>query len=435
MTQRDATRLLAGAIGVLACQLVLSVALIPPWQHPDEHAHVAVVQVWRERLAGGSSTDPGRQGEILKSMAAEDWWRHYGVPAPTPLPTTFQDGGGAANTLGTDPTSTGYPRPYYVFVASALSLGPRGSVVHDLYAMRALSAALALLTLYVAWRGTREWVGETGGATVAALLALHPQFALVSTTAGPDAVVNLFGAAIWWQASRAMGERRLWPLAAIWGAALAAAVVDRMGAPLLVSAFMISLVAVMRRRIGGGRLLGMLVVLAVLLAGTSLWLRGVEQTLPQSITALPLSDALDWNYFLRFSSSLFASWWASFGWARYWPPWWWTAVAACLALGAAVGGIRLVSQRSPHVPLVAMALMMVGIQIAAVYWTYFRLGQGAQGRYLFPSLVPSLVLLWMGTGALTDTEKRRYVALVLIITLAFLEIVAWHRVAIPAYLT
>ena len=367
-------------------------------------------------------------------MAAEDWWRHYGVPAPTPLPTMFQLGGGiAANTLGIDPTSTGYPRPYYVSVASVLSLGPRGSVVQDLYAMRALSAALALLTLYVAWRGAREWVGETGGATVAALLALHPQFALVSTTAGPDAVVNLLGATIWWQASRAMGERRLWPLAAIWGAALAAALVDRMGAPLLVCAFVISLVAVMRRRVGGGQLLVMLVVLAVLLAGVSLWLRGVEQRLPQSITALPLSDALDWDYFVRFSSSLFASWWASFGWARYSPPWWWTAVAACLALGAAAGGIRLVLQRSRDAPLVTMALMMIGIQIAAVYWTYFRLGQGAQGRYLFPCLVPSLILLWMGNGALVNTEKRRYIALMLVVTLAFLNVVAWQFAAIPAY--
>ena len=45
--------------------------------------------------------------------------------------------------------------------------------------LRAISAVFGMLTLWIAWLGARECLGTLGGATVALLLALHPQFAIV----------------------------------------------------------------------------------------------------------------------------------------------------------------------------------------------------------------------------------------------------------------
>ena len=54
-----------------------------------------------------------------------------------------------------------------------------------------------------------------------------------------------------------------------------------------------------------------------------------------------------------------------------------------------------------------VALIGVGIQMLAVYWTYFRLGNGAQGKSLFPVLVPCLVLLWVGIEAWVPPARGR----------------------------
>src|SRR5436190_260988 len=96
-----------------------------------------------------------------------------------------------------------------VFVCRAVMLialippWPRMPVASELIAIRAISAVFGLATLWVCWCATRESLGQTGAAIVTALLALHPQFAVVATTASPDALINLAGACVWWMAIRA----------------------------------------------------------------------------------------------------------------------------------------------------------------------------------------------------------------------------------------
>lgn len=435
--RRDPVRLvLCAAFAVFACRLALTLAVIPPWQHPEEPAQVAFAEVSRSRLLSLDSSDPGRQTEILRSMAANGWWRHYGVRTPEPMPDRFQLAG---DTLGIDPTQN-VRTTYSMLIAGVLSLLPPLSVRGDLWVMRVLSSVLALLTLWVAWRGARECLDPVGGVAVAALVALHPQFALVSTTAGPDALINLLGALLWWQAVRAVRNPKLrWPLIGVWLVAILAASTDRMGVPLLVSAFIASVFAttlpVSRRSKAA---LAILVVVAVL--GVSLLLVDVfwgtfrSEMLGQ---VAPVPAAQSWEWLFRFTWGFFKSFWSSIGWERYTVPSWWMIVAAVLAVAAVVGvARRLLRNDGAHLqPVVALAVTMIAVEIAAAYWAYYRLGHGAQGRHMFPSLIPALIMLWVGVEAWAPMRFRQYAVVGLAALFAVLDAVVWALVAVPAYAT
>lgn len=423
---------------LFACRLAVSLVLIPPWQHPDEHAHVAIAEVFESRLRSSQSSDPWREEEILRSMADHEWWRHYGAPSPDPLPARFTrlPARNASATLGIDATSPDHPRPYYAAIGAVLAFAPRMSVVDDLYVMRALSAALAMLTLWVAWRAARELLGETAGTTVAVMLALHPQFAVVSTAASSDALANLAGVLVWWQAMRAVrGSNVTWPLTVMWVAAICGAVADRMAVPLLIAACAISVAAFLRtgvRRSTIVRTIAILALLAASLRVLAAWrtFRGVvwEQV-------LPLPQAQTWEYFVRFTFILVESWWASLGWQRYPPPWWLATFALGLTAVAVVGVIRrfLWDDHVRTRTILGVSVTIVAIQVAAVYWIYFRLAHGAQGRHLFPALIPALVLIWIGIETWVPAQYRQHAAVGLVLTFAALDSLVWTLVAVPAY--
>jgi len=432
---------------VLACRMLVATTLIPPWQQPDENSHVAQVELARTRITGsGYSPDPAREAEILRSMSGYDFWEHRarGFPIPAVIPESFTAAGARVGT----PAGGGLTPPaYFPAAGRLLSWLPRLSVVQDMYILRGISAIFGMLTLWVAWLAAREGLGPFGGATVAMLLALHPQFAIVSTAATPDAVANLFGACLWWMAVAAvMRQRYLWPLAGVWLAAGAAAAADRMGVPLLAVALSVSVVVLRlhardRGWLSRTRTLGMLLLAAVVF-GASIWLlfaSGVSYGL-QSIfsgSLAPVPEARTWEYFARFTSFLHQSWWASLGWGRYPPPSWWIGTTIALTAMAAVGAAwsvfrgRTIDGRTRVI--LGLAAVSLTIQVAAVYWVYFRLAVGPQGKSLFPVLVPSLMLLWAGLTAWIPETRRAHAAVALVAAFAVLDAAIWGLVAIPAY--
>ena len=433
--------MLAVAFALLACQLLIALALIPPWQHPDESTHVARVELHRNRIALlDGSPDAAREGEILQSMARYDWWDHRRPrsQAPAVIPKDFSS---AAYGVAVPTQGVARPNAYTLFAGRFLSWLPRLTIVEDLYLLRSMSAVFGMLTLWVAWLGARECLGPLGGATVAVLLALHPQFAVVSTAAAADAVVNLLGACVWWQTTLALKRSHiLLPLTGVWGAAIAAASTDRMGVPLLAIALVVSIVVIARR---AERLTGPVavtfVVVGLVAAAWALDAFGDTYNLPSVFTLnwMPVEGARSWSFVARFTSFVHQSWWFSLGWVRYAPPSWWTAVAITLTAIAAVGtGRQLLDSGASNASrrtLVALAVVLVTIQAAAVYWTYLRLGNGAQGKSLFPVLVPCLVLLWCGIETWVPTWRRARAAAALVLLLAALDAAAWGLVAMPAY--
>ena len=438
LQRRGWSALLAVTFALLACRLFVALALIPPWQQPDEATHVARVELQRNQIfLLDGSPDAAREGEILQSMARYDWWEHRyrRAEAPTTIPKDFISAG-----YGVAVPAVSFDRAtaYTLFTGRLLSWLPRLTIVEDLYILRALSAIFGMLTLWVAWLGARECLGTLGGATVAALLALHPQFAVVATAAGADALTNLFGACLWWQAAIAVNRNDgLLPLTGVWAAAIAAVSADRMGVPLLAFALAVSIVVIARRTKSFMR--HVVVGAALVAAGWALGTFGESYNLQSVINQgwLPVAEARSLSFFGRFMLFVHQSWWFSLGWVRYAPPSWWAMIVVTLTAIAAVGtGRQLVSSGAFDAgrrTLIALAVVGVALQISAVYWTYFRLGHGAQGKSLFPVLVPCLVLLWSGIETWVPPRLQVQAAAALVLLLALLDAAVWGLVALPAY--
>lgn len=446
----ETTTLLFAASALLAARFLVALALIPPWQQPDEATHVAHIELQRSRAAGlDTEPDPAREAEILQSMADHHWWEHRRVGLRTPIiaPDKFSYFGAAGTGISAvvEVLLVSDPPAFYVVTGRLFNWLPRFTVVQDLYLLRVMSALLGLLTLWVAWLGARESLGARAGTIVAVLLALHPQFAIVSTAASPDPVPIFLGACIWWQTAVAIRrERFAVPLAVIWAAAVAAASTDRVGVPLVAVALLVSGIASVQR-VPLSRRWAALALPAVagcaLAVGLAIWVLdafgstyGFNYIFSRGWAPVP--GAMTWERFARFNWALHQTWWYVLGWGRYTTPGWWVAVVTAITLAAGAGLARMAIRHrfmdSQTRTLLLVAAAGIAIQLAAIYWSFFRLGIGAQGRYLFPFLAPSLVLLWSGIDAWAP-QRLSAVAAALVLILALLDAAAWILVAIPAY--
>ena len=439
------TVVVRGALALLAVHLVIALALTPPWQQPDEPTHVAAVEAQVSRLSSVNQSDPGREAEILQSMAQYYLWthRHLGGETPSVIAKDFLHASAAGPAQVGSPAPSGVDIPTYALAAGRiLSWLPRVTVVDDLYWLRAFSAIAGLVTLWVAWRGARECLGTLGGATVATLLALHPQFAIVSTAASPDALVNLAGACVWWQAVLTLKRPRVLSLALMWAAAILATSVDRMGAPLLAFALVVS-GATGIVRVGAWTWHSALIITTTTAAGlAAAWWFSAFVTSSRFSRALlgnltPEPGLMTWDSFARLTWLIHQSWWFSPGWGRYALPALWIAVVATVTVSAVTGAARLLVRPGVDAPIrkfVVLAAIGIVLQLAAVFTgIYLRLGVGPQGRYLFPVLVPALVILWSGLAAWVPPPRRAHAAAALVLLLALLDAAAWLLVTVPAY--
>jgi hypothetical protein len=428
---------LAVATVVFLSRALLSTLLVPPWQQPDEPIHVAAAEVWRSRITGTHDQDRGREAEIIDSMIRHGWWRHYRQPLPPgPQPTRFVDTGVVFSTIGLVPESSSYAPPYYATVGWLLSFGSLTTVEHDLYAMRLLSMLFAVSTLWIAYLATRLALDELSAATIASLLALHPQFALVSTTAAPDAVVNFAGALLWWQSIAAIRQPHyLRSLTILWLAVLAAAMIDPMGIALVPVAFIVT-VAVSMTRLGRRAAAA---VLSVAVAGIVVAFVAIPAirnpmriSMAIALVQSPLADAL--QYTARFTVFLFGSWWYSLGWGRYVVTQWWFAGATAITVIAVIGTSRGFARSGENRAVIVLAMTSLLCLLGAIAWVFLRVRIGAQGRYVFPVIVPTLTLMWLGTAVWVPPRLRPVVSTALVAAFATLDLVAWTVVAVPAYL-
>jgi hypothetical protein len=230
------------------------------------------------------------------------------------------------------------------------------------------------------------------------------------------------------------GTRPFRALAMLWLVAIGAGIVDRLGITLIpIALFVTALVAL--TRLGPLPAAGLIVgaVLAVVIAiGTVPAIRDQVQFSLRSATGAPVLG--DVEYLKRFSRFLFTSWWYSLGWVRYQAPLWWVSVTALIAIAASLGVVRqFLRSRALRGIIGAAALNLIAL-LAALCVVFLRLRTGPQGRYLFPAIVPLLILLWLGIEAWFPERLRKVAAIALVTAFALLDLSAWMFIAAPVYL-
>ena len=420
----------------------LAIAVVPPWQHPDEPQHLALAHVLARatELDLSDRRDVDVEHRILRSMAAHGWWRHYGEREPNPMPASFE---GVPEHISTTVTA---PPAYYLLASAVLSLSGLEELVAQAYTLRWMALALAAVTLLCIWAGARRLFGPwvAGGATL--LTALHPQFVLMSTAVNPAALINLCGAVFWWQAARLLtGAPAATSLALLTAVTLLGVFTKRAGAPLVAMLAIVPMIAWTRGRLGQWRpswtaLAGATVGVVVAGVVVAVWLGPEVERLSASWSyALRFSwaeRARDWAFFRRFTAGLFDSSWLVAGWLRYPAPSVWLVLVRLLVVAGAVGclvGLRRPALAGWRTGLV-LAGTLVALQAAGVYGGIYLNGFGPQGHYLFPVIGPFMALVWVGVHAWWPRRYWAYISISVVAFLVVFDAVGWGSVILPAFL-
>ena len=446
-SSRDSLLLFLAA-AIFAIRATLALVIVPPWQHPDEPQNVALIRLLKEagsarplddlimRYRGGTRDDPATEPLIVASMVQHRWWEHYGQPVSDPPPTTFKAAGAV---VGTDFGLPGGGMFYFKAFAAVFRAFGIDAVLPQLYVVRVFSAACGLVTLWFAWAASRIAFGTSIAAAVSMVLALHPQFVLVSTAANPDALVNVLGAAAWYFAVRCLvGGSMLANGAGLLAAAVAAGLVKRVGVPLLAGAattivFFSGRPIRERLRIIGVTCVGIVAValIAWLLAPEE-FNRVIASTafIDERWVLGDLSSMRLW----RFVAGLLSSAYLSAGWLRHPSP---VPLLIVVFIATAIGlagvcwGWKRASAQSRCA--LALAAVFTVVQLIATFAVHFPIGSSAQGRYMFPVMVPFLALVVAGYSSISVAGSIQARLAVPVLIAAACDVIGWTLVLVPAY--
>ena len=436
------------AAAIFAVHASLALVVVPPWQHPDEPQNVALIRLLKEagstrpldelimRYRGGTRDDPATEPLIVASMVQHRWWEHYGRPAPDPPPTTFKAAGAV---VGADFGLPGGGMLYFTTFAGVFRSLGIDAPLPQLYVVRVFSALCGLLTLWLGWSAMRVAFGASVAAAVTAVLALHPQFVLVSTAANPDALVNLLGALAWYFAVRSLaGGSSVGNGTGLLAAALAAGLVKRVGVPLLACAGIT--IVFFSGRSARDRLRIVAVACAGVVAVALIAWRWAPEEFNRVIASTAFIDErwvlgdLSMTRLWRFIASLMASAYLYAGWLRYPPPVPLLVVvflASALGLAGVCWGWKKTSAHRRRA--LALAAVFTGVQLIATFAVHFPISSGAQGRYLFPVMLPFLALVVAGYSSIPVARSTHARLAVPVLAAAACDVIGWTLVLVPAY--
>lgn len=422
---------------LLAATLLIGVCwalVVPPFQAPDEPAHVAYVQSIAERgaLPGAVDRPSGSTEQQLAGQAANSdqtaavratkptWgeaayerWRRRSAA----LPESARGDGGGPNFASANPPL------YYLWSVIPYEVASGGDLFARVTAMRIASVAFLLVTVAATWllAGTVFGPRRDLQLAAAAVPALLPMLGFISASVSPDSLLYaLWTVALWLGARILRGRGRpaeLIALVVVTGMAVATkatsyALVAPAGFVLGVSLWRLR----DRRRLVAG--LAAAGVAAVALTVGAWFVAAGSSDRP---AAAQLTDTLDipdgaslsgigsymWQFYLprlpfqqayagnEWPPPVWDLWvkysWGAFGWLEVqWPePVYWVLglVAAAIALLA----VRVLIRWRDRVdgPLLAFFAIATLALMAGLHWNEYKLAQEQgvlinQGRYLFP---------------------------------------------------
>jgi 4-amino-4-deoxy-L-arabinose transferase-like glycosyltransferase len=444
----------AALVFLLSATLVLGIVwalTVPPFQAPDEFAHVAAVQSLANR--GDLPGDPERplqstEEELATSASnaaqtaqqlqvkpewskrAYDRWRQR---ADTLGGDSRTDGG------GTNPAAANPPL-YYLLLVAPYKAASGGDFFARLDAMRLGSALLLLITVTATWllAGTVFGPRRPLQLAAASLPALLPMVTFVSASVTPDSLLYATSAVVLWLGARVIvGRGGLAGVVALCAVAALAVLTKATAYALLPAVALAVLIAAFRSRDVRTLVVTALVAGATFAVVVAPWFVIARATdRPASGQLVGAGAASDvnvreltsyvWQYYLPrlpFQTpygplgdypQAYETWFkravGAFGWLEVrWPP---AVYAALFAVWLSVIGAAAVAlfrrRRRLDWRLAAFFATAIISLLVGLHWSEFRVAEGSggllsQGRYLFP-LLPIAGLI--AASALTVVPQR-----------------------------
>ena len=406
---------LAIALGVVGFVCGLLYAFTTPlWQAPDEPSHFGYI----EYIDSGRGLPSPLEAKVpvaaqAKARAVMKWPR---VSEPLPdsprvLPAeefAYRDLMYTAN----------HPPLYYL---AARPFAKVGAVVGETrlsglaYGARVFSAILIGLTVSLAFFSARlVRLSRANALLVASLVLLQPQYLFIGSSINNDGLtIFLWSAFVYLMLLeiRQPSYGRQLLIGATLGLGLLTKITFFLALPLTVAGFLLAHPGDRNQAL---RRAGAAVLLAFFISGW--WFIGniFRYGSPWYIiggTGLGPATFAEFFTASKFYHWLFKSYWGYFGWMEKQLPRSLYAVMLVMsvfaALGAALSAIKTkdaVFRRS----LGFLALSALTLFAGAIW---FRIvAQTGQGRYLFPSIIPFTILLWIGLRSLTPDRLKSWLA-------------------------
>lgn len=369
----------------------------PLWQNPDEPAHFNYV------------ADVARTGELPVLQPGD-----YDAALLQRLKTGQL---GPGDSVGAIRYESWQPPLYYLVAAQAYRLAPGGDLAGQVRTLRLFDVGLGAVTVLVGYlcahavaRQQAPWLA----ASVPLAMAGVPMFTAVSAAVTDDALANLLAALATLATLRLVASRATPWLALLVGVLLGLAILTK----LLLAVFApIALAALLWRGLRSGAGTAVLVRDAALMTAAAClvvapWLvrQGVTYG-PTDLLATQRHELVagdqarfpGWgvDYVAQWLTTTFHSFWAQFGWMAIPAPDRLYVLWGTVTLLGLAGLLVWLVRRCPRVagPAIAAAAALAAANAAGLV-LYNLTYEQAQGRYLFPSLVPLCLLLALGWSAL-----------------------------------
>ncbi len=406
---------------------ILFVFLTPPFQTPDEPAHVAIAMVYAQNLPEDREIIESR---VLNRLPDFNFWEYVHLPAPDPPPQRLYD----APLLRTKPTQLSKAQGYYKIIGYTLARLNITDPLSAMYLMRLYGAILALIAAIIFAFSVSAFF-HRHEIQVAALSSLAiPQFVFISSSANPGTLawitagIIIMGAILLFR-----GKGKLFPIGLILGGICLAAITHR-AALTVIPGVLVALglsgyrkpTHIVTRRSG----LPALIISTVILLGwlSVTWLqpglvRSLITRIFHTIHRLGVNIALDIftpDWIALFLNQYHRSFWLGFGWLKVFGPDWVYGCAAVHYILPTAGLILLFLRRESLILSSNFRKLTFSILIVALgaFWggaVLFGLQKElSQGRYIFPALPALAILATAGWFTLVPEKHHRFLSLCIV---------------------
>lgn len=415
-------------------------AVVPPWQAPEETAHFAYAEsIARNgyRALRSSAVDPNIHQEIYTSAERFQFSKFT-------KPNFFSTG------------KPPYPPLYYVTAAFLLRPLRATDLMIRFYTLRLVSVVLGLLVVLFTYFTARELYPDQPAIWLCSgvFVSFLPQFIFVSSSIGPDSLVSALGAVVIFLLILMIRDGRSKSKIGLVISAAALGLIVKPSAVILIPITFLTLLFCLGRSapVRKGLLMWMAFGFAITCLSLVVCFKfgvfsktlasyfGVKRFIGVEyyILGYVLPNKEWWNTFYRV---LFQSFWLTFGWMGFaLKPAWYVLLKSMVAMSAIGLGILLTNvlrdpsrltswQKSGLVLLFLSSLFSI---MDAHLYHGIRL-QLAQGKHLFVTLPATAILITIGIREILPKRFLNLGSLLFIIFFIVLDCVSLLGYIFPTY--
>lgn len=426
--------LLAAVFLLIFLKSLVWLIITPLWQEPDEPAHFSRVQAFAE----SGLIWPQKENHYSKELAisvekleipkfvwgtATDFGK-YRIPYTDNLSGKYEEEirkiafSERTNYIATS-SAWALPPPYYILSSVPYKIAEKGSIIERAFAIRLFSLFLGLLTVWFAYLTSGEIFGKGSWKTIVFLLcfAFQPMFSFIGIAINIDNLVNLLSVIfIYFLIKYAKTEfnlKRILLLIII--GVLGVAAKPNFGF-ILVFLFvflLIKLILDRRYLISLTTLLGpvLILFLSSMSSGNDYYKQFVFFLFDQIISGKIFNSIYVYiiNNLSSWKGFVFQTFWGGFGWADTYLPYRVYQLLQFLTLVGLAGGVlkiyrllknRRIVKNQLENGLIISSFLVINLLFAVFFdwwmFTYYGRPFGIQGRYLFTSLLPFLLVIFGG---------------------------------------